>query len=105
MTSALGAKRNGRGREGEKADRQPVESKRKARWSRRCQSNVSRVDGGETNLAWDFAKSCVLLHDFLVSYRQADQESSNVEGRRMGRIRFGLEFGEREWSGGAKRSA
>jgi len=35
VTSALGAQRNGRGREGDWADRQPVRPERKARWSRR----------------------------------------------------------------------
>jgi len=35
VTSALGAQRNGRGREGDRADRQPVKPERKARWSRR----------------------------------------------------------------------
>ena len=35
VTSALGAERNGCGREGDRADRQPVQPERKARWSRR----------------------------------------------------------------------
>jgi hypothetical protein len=35
VTSALSAKRNRRGREGNRADHQPVKYSRKARWSRR----------------------------------------------------------------------